>query len=35
VCEPEGDEQQTRLIDVPVVAVDDVDLGLVCVEAAP
>ena len=33
--QPEGDEQQARLVDVPVVAVDDVDLGLVGVEAAP
>src|SRR6266542_4211136 len=34
VREPEGDEEQARLVDVPVVAVDDVDLGLVRVEAA-
>ena len=33
VGEPEGDEQQARLVDVAVVAVDDVDLGLVGVEA--
>jgi hypothetical protein len=32
--QPEGDEEQARLVDVPVVAVDDVDLGLVGVEAA-
>ena len=31
--EPEGDEEQARLVDVAVVAVDDVDLGLVGVEA--
>ena len=34
VREPEGDEEQARLVDVAVVAVDDVDLGLVGVEAA-
>ena len=34
VREPEGDEEQAGLVDVPVVAVDDVDLGLVGVEAA-
>ena len=34
VREPEGDEEQARLVDVPVVAIDDVDLGLVRVEAA-
>ena len=34
VREPERDEEQARLVDVPVVAVDDVDLGLVRVEAA-
>jgi hypothetical protein len=31
---PEGHEEQTRLVDVPVVAVDDVDLGLVGVVSA-
>ena len=30
----EGDEEEPGLVDVPVVAVDDVDLGLVEVEAA-
>ncbi len=34
VGEPEGDEEQAGLVDVPVVAVDDVDLGLVRAEAA-
>src|SRR5215207_3850179 len=33
--EPEGHEQQAGLIHMPVVAVDDVDLRLVLVEAAP
>jgi hypothetical protein len=33
--QPEGDEEQPRLVDVPVVAVDDMDLRLVGVEAAP
>ena len=32
--EPERDEEQAGLVDVAVVAVDDVDLGLVRVEAA-
>jgi len=32
--EPERDKEQSRLVDVPVVAVDDVDLGLIVVEAA-
>jgi len=32
--QPEGDEEQAGLIDVPVVAVDDVDLRLVGVEGA-
>ena len=31
--EPEGDEEQPRLVDVAVVTVDDVDLGFVGVEA--
>ena len=30
--EPEGDEEQPRLVDVAVVEVDDVDLGFVGVE---
>ena len=34
VCESEGDEQQAGLVDVPVVAVDDVDLGVLGLEAA-
>ena len=33
--EPEGHEEEAGLVDVAVVAVDDVDLGLVVVEAAP
>ena len=32
--ESEGHEQKTGLVDVPVVAVDDVDLGLVRLEPA-
>ena len=32
--EPEGDEEQAGLVDVPVVTVDDVDLGLVGAETA-
>ena len=32
--EPEGDEEQARLVDVPVAAIDDVDLGLVLPESA-
>ena len=32
VREAEGDEEQPRLVDVAIVAVDDVDLGLVRVE---
>jgi hypothetical protein len=32
---PEGDEEEAGLIDVPVVAVDHVDLDLVRVEAPP
>src|SRR6476659_8170304 len=34
VREPEGDEEQAGLVDVPVVTVDDVDLGFVRVEVA-
>jgi hypothetical protein len=34
VGEPEGDEEQARLVDVPVVAVDDADSGLVGPEPA-
>ena len=34
ISEAEGDEEQTRLVHVPVVTVDDVDLRLFRVEAA-
>jgi hypothetical protein len=33
-CEPERDEEEPRLVDVAVVPIDDVDLGLVGVEAS-
>src|SRR5205823_1037979 len=34
LSQPEGHEEQPRLVDVAVVAVDDVDLGLVLAVAA-
>jgi len=34
VCQPERHEEEARLVDVPVVTVDDVDLSLVRVEVA-
>jgi hypothetical protein len=35
VRQPERHEEETRLVDVRVVTVDDVNVGLVWIEAAP